>query len=265
MLKLWPWGQVLNHLGNWPLLGSLLRPCFDDEGNRAVIIPVQEAVHGAESAVLPFSLLTPLISMASERFILNRCLCRQGERCHSYPQELGCIFLGDGVAEIDPALGRRVDVKGALAHTQHAMVAGLMPTVVHSAFDAWLLDIPYRRALAVCFCCDCCCSVRQGLRSGPAAFWDTVVRLPGLSFHVGLQCTGCSVCLDLCPVSAISLDNGRAITGEGCKGCGRCAAACPAETIELHLVEGADAGRRLAEQFARRTEIKPRAPATEWP
>lgn len=54
-----------------------------------------------------------------------------------------------------------------------------------SSFDAWLLDIPYRRAIAVCFCCDCCCSVRQGLRLGPAAFWETVVRLPGLSVTPG--------------------------------------------------------------------------------
>lgn len=250
----------MNRLGSWPLVGTLLRPCFDGEGNRAIIVPVGEAVPGAESAILPFSLLAPLVNQASERFVLNHCLCRLGEGCQNHPRDVGCIFLGDGAAEIAPALGRRVSVDDALAHAQQAMAAGLVPTVVHSAFDAWLLGIPYQRTLAICFCCDCCCSVRQGLRAGPPAFRDTVVRLPGLSVVVGCLCTGCGVCMDLCHVGAISLQGGRATIGEGCKGCGRCATACPAGAIDLYLTEGGDAGHRLAEQLLQRTEFRSQSP-----
>jgi hypothetical protein len=33
--------------------------------------------------------------------------------------------------------------------------------------------------LTVCFCCECCCAVRNGLRVGPQEFLDILVRLPG--------------------------------------------------------------------------------------
>lgn len=257
VMGLWPLGKVLNRLGNWPLLGSLLRSCFDGEGDEAIIIPVQEAVRGTENVVLPFPLLTPLVEAASARVLLNECLCRRGENCHTYPQELGCLFLGDGVAGIEPLRGRPVNVEAALAHVQRAMDAGLVPSVVHSAFDAWLLGIPYRRMLAICFCCDCCCSVRHSLRLGPPAARDTVVRLPGLSVTAGSGCTGCGLCIEACPAGAISLSHGRAQIDGTCKGCGRCAALCPAGAIILHAGPHQDLLAGLLARIDARTNIQP--------
>ena len=98
LIKLWPLGKFLNRLGTQPVLGPLLRPCFSADGNEAIIIPVQEAVRGTESVVLPFALLTPLVSRASARTILNECMCRRAEGCRAHPPELGCLFLGDGAA-----------------------------------------------------------------------------------------------------------------------------------------------------------------------
>ena len=255
VMRLWPWGSVLNRLGSLPGLGSWLRPCFSAEGNEAIIIPVQEAVRGLESVVLPFPLLTPLIERASRRTILNECLCRRGEDCQAFPQGIGCLFLGDGAAEIDPSLGREASVTEGLAHAQRAMDAGLVPLVVHSSFDTWVLGIPYHRALAVCFCCDCCCSIRQGLRLGPPAFWDTVHRLPGLEIEVGPACTGCGLCLDTCHVGAISLDSERAQVDATCKGCGRCVTICPEGAITLRLAEDMDILGRLLARIERRTDI----------
>ncbi len=279
VMRLWSLGKALNRLGNQPLLGPLLRPCFDAEGHEAIILPVQEVVRGTESVVLPFPLLTALVERASARFVLNECLCRRGEGCQTYPRELGCLFLGDGAAKIDPVRGRLVDVAGALAHTRRAMDEGLVPLIVHASFDAWLLDIPYRRMLAVCFCCDCCCTVRHGLRLGPPAFWNTVVRLPGLALTVGPECTRCGLCLDVCYVGALSLDGsgskdpsagrGAVQISEQCKGCGRCVAACPEGAIRLHLDEarvpsggpeypsGGDILSRLLARIEQRTDIGP--------
>jgi ferredoxin len=255
VMALWPWGKALNRAGNWPVLGSLMRPCFDAEDNEAIIIPVHEVVRGTESVALPFSLLPPLVERSTTRTILDACLCRRGENCGAYPHDIGCLFLGDGAAHIDPALGRPASVAEALAHLRQAMDAGLVPLVVHSSFDAWLLGIPYHQTLAVCFCCDCCCSVRQGLRLGPPAFWDTVLRLPGLAAVVGPGCTGCGECLNACPVGAVSVAAGLAHIGQSCKGCGSCASVCPVGAIDFQLAGDADALGWLLGRIQERTDI----------
>jgi hypothetical protein len=148
MMRLWPLGKLTYWLGNRPLLRPLMRSQFRAEENDAVIIPVNETLRGAESVVLPYDLLAPLVERASACVILNHCLCRQGENCRTYPHEIGCIFLGDGAAGIAPRLGQAADVEEAMAHLQRAMEAGLTPLVVHAAFDAWIVGIPYHRMLA---------------------------------------------------------------------------------------------------------------------
>ena len=256
LMKLWPLGKVLFWLGNRPLVGPLLQPCISAANDEAIIIPVQEAVRGTESVVLTYPLFTPLVERASTRFILNECLCRRGEDCRTYPQDFGCIFLGAGATEIDPTLGRQVGVDAALAHVRRALEIGLVPLIVHASFDAWMLGVPHHRTLAVCFCCDCCCAVRQGLRLGPPSFWDTVVRLPGLTLTVGRECVGCGDCVDVCHVQAISLDGSRARINERCKGCGRCVAVCPAGAITLRVAEDVDVVGSLLARIEQRTDIE---------
>lgn len=51
-------------------------------------------------------------------------------------------------------------------------------------------------------------------------------------------CSGCHVCIGLCPYSAISFDEERkiAVVNEAlCKGCGVCVAACPSGAAQQHL------------------------------
>jgi ferredoxin len=263
-MRLWPLGKAINRLGNQPLIGPLLRPFFSTEDSEAIIIPIHKTIRTADSVVLPRSLLTPLVERASSRFILDECMCRRGENCQTYPHDIGCLFLGDGAAEIHPTLGRLVGVDEALAHIRQAVALGLVPLIAHSSLDAYVLGIPYRRMLAVCFCCDCCCTIRQSLRKGPPAFWDTVVRLPGLTVVVGQECVSCGACISVCPVRAISLNNGRATVSELCKGCGRCAAVCPTGAIALRLADGADVLAHLLARIDQRTDIWPTEGQRTW-
>jgi len=76
---------------------------------------------------------------------------------------------------------------------------------------------------------------------------------------VGLECTGCGLCLDVCHIGAVSLAGGLAQVGESCKGCGRCAAACPVGAIRLHVDEGVDVLARLLDRIEQRTDIGPTA------
>jgi UDP-glucose 4-epimerase len=163
--------------------------------------------------------------------------------------------LGDAAGQINPELGRSLAPEEALAHARQAIAQGLVPMIVHAAYDAELLGIDYDRMLAVCFCCDCCCTVRQNLRNGPHEFSDSVLRLPGLRVEVGPACDGCGACLDLCHASAIHLEDGRAAIGEACKGCGRCEAACPQDAIRLHLDDGAHVMDHLFALVEERTAI----------
>jgi UDP-glucose 4-epimerase len=256
LMRLWPLGKVVYWLGNRPLVGPLLRPFFEVLDTEAIIIPVQEAVQGGENVVLPYPLLASILKQASARFLMNECLCRCGENCQTYPHDLGCLFLGEAVTEINPTQGRLVDTDEALAHVRRSMSIGLVPLVVHSTFDAWSLGIAYRRMLSVCFCCDCCCAVRQGLRLGPPAFWETVTRLPGLTLEVSEACVSCGACADACYVHAVAMNNGRASMDlEQCKGCGRCIAVCPTRAISLRMDETVDTLGQILARIELRTDI----------
>ncbi|MFW6135545.1 MAG: DUF362 domain-containing protein [Chloroflexota bacterium] len=253
---LWPLSRLIYWLGNRPLLRPLSRPFFKALNSEAIIVPVQESIADPQSVVLPYPVLIPLIERSSARFLMDECICRRGENCQAFPQDLGCLFLGDGAAQIRPSMGRCVDAGEAIAHVREAMALGLTPLIVHTTFDAWMLGIPYRRMLGICFCCDCCCTVQQGLRLGPPAFWDMVHRLPGLMVEVSAECIGCGACVEVCPVGAASASNGQVtIEPERCKGCGRCVTACPVDALRLRMDESVDPMGRLLGRITRRTDI----------
>jgi nitroreductase/NAD-dependent dihydropyrimidine dehydrogenase PreA subunit len=62
------------------------------------------------------------------------------------------------------------------------------------------------------------------------------------------KCTGCGLCLNVCPSGTLSLINGIAvITGENSLSCGHCMAVCPTDAIE---VEALDNGMISFETFS---------------
>jgi len=256
LVALWPLGKVQQWLSGLPWIGSSFAS-YDPADSEAVLIPIHQEIRGTESVVLPYPLLRPLIERASARTILHHCPCRQGEHCQTYPRDIGCLLLGDGGAAIDPARGRLASVQDALAHMERATAAGLVPTILHSAFDAYLFDIPYRKMLAICFCCDCCCTIRHGLRLAPDAYLDTVQRLPGLTVRAGSACLGCGACIAACPTRAISVGEGKTahVDDDLCVGCGRCVGTCPHQAMALHHDGEGDVLERLLARIKSRTDI----------
>lgn len=48
------------------------------------------------------------------------------------------------------------------------------------------------------------------------------------------KCTGCGACVEICPVSAVKIENKKAIVDEvECAECGVCINECPNEAISL--------------------------------
>ena len=261
ILEVWKLSRLQRWAAQHPLLGRWLRMDLDEQpqNNQAVIVPVQEALVWGENKVLLYPILAPIIAKADGHLLLERCPCRNGEGCKTYPHDFGCLFLGESVKTVSPKIGRQTDAEGALAHIQQGIELGLVPMVVHARFDADLISVPYDRMLAVCFCCDCCCTVRQHLRMGPSNFDQTMQRLPGLTVLIGEDCTGCGGCHPVCSLSAIQFDPGASgrsvIDQERCKGCGLCVETCPNEAIALILDESLDVTGELVKRIKKRTEI----------
>lgn len=55
----------------------------------------------------------------------------------------------------------------------------------------------------------------------------------GKGFHSTNRCTGCGSCVEMCPVNAISLDDGKPVWGESCMQCLACLNRCPEQAIEF--------------------------------
>ncbi len=256
-LKLWPLGRLEKKLASLPGLSRAVGPMLWNERNLdATYVPIGEAVDVEPGSVVPYQLITELVSRASHRFILSGCLCRTAANCEDFPPGVGCVFLGDAAADISPERGRPARVEETLEHVSRARELGLMPCIVHSTFDARLFDIDYRRMLAICFCCNCCCTFRTGMVGGPGAYRDRIVRLPGLTMRAVGDCSGCEKCARACFLGAISVTRDGPSFADFCKGCGRCAAACPRRNIRVAFEPGVDTRQVLFDRISSRTDIE---------
>ena len=47
------------------------------------------------------------------------------------------------------------------------------------------------------------------------------------------KCTGCSACVEVCPVNAIKIESDKAAISDECVECGACINQCPNEAISL--------------------------------
>jgi UDP-glucose 4-epimerase len=258
ILEMWKLAKVQRWAAGHPFFSRWAKLDLDvsPEESDAVIIPIQETIHGTENTVLPYQILNPIIQKADGHMLLNRCPCRNGEGCSTYPHDFGCLFLGEAVRGVSNKIGTQTSRTGAMKHIEQALDLGLVPMIVHASFDAALISVPYHKMLAVCFCCDCCCTVRHHMRQGPSSFDDTIQRLPGLSVTINKNCTACGDCHDKCPVHAIDfVDHISVIDQDLCKGCGVCAAICPEGAAQLNIDDSEDTVEALLNRIRSRTNI----------
>jgi UDP-glucose 4-epimerase len=259
ILEFWKLDKYQRALHRFPLTRKLLRGSLDEttENNQAIILPVREVIAGSESVVLPYQYLLPLLEKADGFFILNRCPCRNAENCSAAPHDFGCLYLGKATEQLSAQIGRRIENAGAQAHIQQALALGLVPMIVHASFDAEMLSLPYEKMLAVCFCCDCCCTVRNHMRLGPSTFDETIQRLPGLRVEITSACDACGECHAVCPVSAIQFgDEGFSeIDQARCKGCGLCGQTCPHAAPVMSMDDDIDALAVLEARIRQRTDV----------
>lgn len=201
-------------------------------------IEIKQEIGGTD-VVIPSKVLDHLIRRASHRVIMSFCPCRETMNCKDYPQNLGCIFLGDAAKHISSEIGKAASVEEALAHVEKCRKAGLVSMAGRYSGDLrWLNDEvgPIERLVTVCHCCSCCCGVWTLI---PQVNHEVGVRflskMPGVEMTVNNDCTGCGLCEEKCVFKAIKVVDGLARISEECRGCGYCADVCPADAVKMKV------------------------------
>jgi ferredoxin len=202
------------------------------------VIQIDEQVPEPKETVLPSKVVEHFIENASYHWIMNFCICRDASHCGDYPAELGCLFLGEAAAGINPELGRRVSRLEALDHVRRCREAGLVHLIGRNKLDTvWLGVHPGNKLLTICNCCPCCCLWKM-LPHMDASVSRKITKMPSVMVTVTDECVGCGLCAEtVCFVDAIRMEDGLAVIGDACRGCGRCVEICPTDDIELSLDE----------------------------
>ncbi|MFX0024300.1 MAG: 4Fe-4S binding protein, partial [Candidatus Hermodarchaeota archaeon] len=167
------------------------------------------------------------------------CICRSSMKCENYPIDLGCLFLGEAVLNINPQLGKLVTKEEALIHIKNCQEAGLVHMIGRNKLDAqWLGVKPGEKLLSICNCDPCCCLWRISPVVSPK-IGSKIKKMPGVKIQVNEDCIGCETCIKNCFVNAIKIVHNKAFISIECRGCGRCVGVCPQNAIDI-IIEDKD-------------------------
>jgi len=224
-------------LGNIRIIRDYL-PEFDPKRTEMSWIPINKRIDGMDEIALSEKVLDTLIEKAKHRVIVNYCGCRAVSNCENYPQDIGCLMMGESALSIPKRFSREVNVADAKAHVRKAIESGLIPITGKARIDNDIFMIPDKgKLLTVCFCCECCCITRF-MRHLPSEALDEIVRpVEGLTITVTDDCIGCGKCVEKCFINAIEIVDNKAVISDQCRSCGRCALYCPAKAIKLSISE----------------------------
>ncbi len=239
-----PHRKILARIARIPPLSGFINEVFFD-GDQMIYLPkekvlIQQPVTSIDHVCLPSEVVHHYIDESEYCFVMNHCVCREADHCKSYPIDIGCLFLGKPVLEINPSFGRIVSKQEAHDHERKAREAGLIHLIGRYKIDSiWLGAGPAEQLITICNCCPCCCFATAIPYLEPDID-IRVKRMPEVQLTITEKCLGCGKCTqDICFVNAISIKNGRAFINNNCRGCGRCVEICPVGAIDLFISEHA--------------------------
>ena len=176
--------------------------------------------------VIPYRHARDLILKSPEHILAYECSCRALRKNPCQPTDV-CLIVGEpfvgSLSLLQPHRSRRISQEEAIAIIKAEDERGHIHT-------AWFKDVLLDRFYVICNCCKCCCTQMRAFKE-----YGIPMLVPsGYVSQVSEECTGCGVCVELCPFGAISMDGDRAeVTYERCFGCGLCQSHCPAAAITL--------------------------------
>lgn len=192
----------------------------------------QDLTISTPEKVVPYKTAKDIILRNPDSIAVGTCVCRAVSEtpCLPPPQEV-CLFVGDPfasfIADQSPKF-RKISQQEAVKVIEEAHERG----DVHCAYFKKELG---RRFFAICNCCSCCCiGVKMWNQLQGAVPFLTP---SGYVAEISDDCNGCGSCAEnTCRFNAISMDDKAekaVVSFEKCMGCGVCVDACPIGAISL--------------------------------
>jgi UDP-glucose 4-epimerase len=229
----------------------------------AQIIPVNLRVGDYDNEVIPLKLMDHFIDKAGT-IVLVQCPCRKTVGCTNHSIDLGCVWMGNGAANLDleklPGMvkGRIATKEEAKEHARAALKDGLVPALGKLRGDAVVYNVlDYEdEFMNFCFCCTCCC-VTAGMKYGNSDYKKHIKRMKGVTVTVDPEkCNECGKCFKVCIYNGLKLKNGKPVVNqENCTGCGNCENQCPTSAISTNFDDNVDIEEVVEEIIERYEKI----------
>ncbi|MCP4021823.1 MAG: 4Fe-4S dicluster domain-containing protein [Desulfobacteraceae bacterium] len=188
------------------------------------VVPVAKSVT-TELNVMDYEMAENIIKMQS-KIILAPCICRKEHRimeegCEK-PLETCMVFGGGAYIYESRGIGREITQEEAIEVLHDGMKKGL---VVQPSNQ--------KKPINMCLCCGCCCQILKNIKNTEAP-----AKIVNSSYRAQVdedECTGCEICVDICPMEAIEVNDETvaAVEADRCIGCGLCVPVCEFEAIGL--------------------------------
>jgi ferredoxin len=193
------------------------------------LVQVEEEVEirDLSEKIIPFKLVRDIVMKNPQNIAVLDCACRLLQKNPCKPIDV-CMAVGDPFASFV------VDHNILNARKISSDEAVKILTEVHErghVHSAYFMDLCDDRFYAICNCCSCCCVAMQVWNK----FKQPFLAPSGYVAKVSEDCTGCGTCAEMCPFSAITVDDVAVVDWEKCMGCGVCEGACPDDAIHLEL------------------------------
>ncbi len=184
-----------------------------------------------KNKVLPYEIMRKYLKKY-KTFAVQPCSCRSAAKFSGNPckrtDENFCVTAGLLAKHvIRNNSGRKVNLEELLEIMKRAEKEGL----IHNTSNM------KKTSLFICNCCPCCCGVYKQVKELKNRAAIALTNFEPIIHSE--QCTLCKVCIEKCPMDAITFletENKNQVNLELCIGCGICASNCSNNAITLKKV-----------------------------